>query len=397
MNYLSRLVTGCVGFFAALLFLPNALFANPPGGGSLGEDVKVRRTGDDVTLSNGILTAVIHATSARVTSLKFKGQEMVSQSGRHINIYYDQAGPYECPGHCEYSVSKQTPDLVDVSFLHVYTPAQGDAHPWNLDIHYALTRGATGLYTYVVSSHPASYPDLSVGEWRMVWSLPNDLLDYICVDAARNWKMPTAEDFSHAIVTGIKEICQFTTGTWAGKYDCKYEYTADLWRLGCWGFSSTTRHLGAWAVFGGHDFFNDGVTKNDLVSAAGVIHIYLNGSHYGSRGFTIKQGQDWQKIWGPYLLYLNDRENVQQNWTDARLQAEAEVKAWPYPWLTTTSAYPPRFRTQPRAGALHHQRPDQARAHRGRGAGGPRDAGRWPGRQLAIPGLRLPVLGPGGS
>lgn len=329
----------CLGA-AVLALFAEVLLANQPGGGSLGEDVKVQKNGDDVTLSNGIITAVINVASATVASLKFKGQEMVSQSGRHTTIYYSQAGPYERPSHCEYSVTTQKPGVIDISCLHVYTPAKGDSHPWNLDVHYALTRGGTGLYTYVVSSHPASYPDADIGEWRLVWSMPDDLLDYICVDQARNWKMPSAEDFKRATVTGIKEISLLHTGPWAGKYDCKYEYTADLWRLGCWGFASTTRKLGAWVVLGSHDFFNDGVTKNDLVSAAGVIHVYLNGSHYGSKGFTLKSGQAWQKIWGPYLLYCNDRDNVRENWNDARLQAEAEIKAWPYQWITGNSAYP---------------------------------------------------------
>ena len=337
----SRLL-GCA-LSAALIFAFSAAYANQPGGGAFGDDVKLEKNGDDATLSNGIITAVVNVPNACVTSLKFKGEEMVSTSGRHTTIYFSQSGgsDYERPGHCEYSVTKQSGDVVDISCKHVYTPAKGDKHAWDMDVHFVLTRGATGLYTYVVTSHPASYPNVGIGEWRMVWSIPpGNLLDYICVDKARNWKMPSDEDFAHGEATPIKEITKLTTGPWAGKYDCKYEYTADLWKLGCWGFSSTTHPLGAWAVFGSHEFFNDGVTKNDLVSAAGVIHVYLNGPHYGSHGFTIKSGEDWQKIWGPYLLYFNDKPNIQANWADANAQAKAEMAAWPYKWLTGNKAYP---------------------------------------------------------
>ncbi len=240
-----------------------------------------------------------------------------------------------------YSVTKQLPDHVDISCKRVFTP--GDKQPWDIDVHFVLRSGSPGLYVYAVVSHPASYPDAGMGEWRMVWSMPEEggdtLLERIYVDDLRHWQMPSSYDFAHAQPTGIKEIVKLTTGPWAGKYDCKYMYTADLWKEGAYGHASDKNHLGAWVVFGGYDYFNDGPTKNDLTSAAGLIHIMLYAEHYNGKGFTIKHGQAWSKIYGPWLLYLNDQTTGDACWADAKAQALAEQSAWPYSWLNTVE-YP---------------------------------------------------------
>ncbi len=328
---------GLLALLGVLGALPAA--ANVPGGGNGGAPVTLTQEGRHVLLANGIVTATIDPASAAVLSLKYRGWEMVSASGRHARIYFSLSGGkgYEQPAHCLYSVTQQRPDHVDVSCKRVYAP--GDKQPWDIDIHYVLRRGSSGLYVYAVVSHPASYPDADMGEWRMVWSMPDDgasaLLERIYVDDLRHWQMPSPYDFAHAEPTGIKEIVKLTTGLWAGKYDCKYIYTADLWKEAAYGHAGDANHLGAWVVFGGHDYFNDGPTKNDLTAAAGLIHIMLYAEHYNGRGFTIHQGQAWSKIYGPWLLYLNDRATGDACWADAKAQARAEEAAWPYSWLTS--------------------------------------------------------------
>ncbi|MDQ2686368.1 MAG: polysaccharide lyase family protein [Armatimonadota bacterium] len=300
--------------------------------------VTLTQDGPNVVLANGIVTATVNTASAGVTSLKYAGHEMISATGRHTRVYFSMSGgaSYEQPSHCVYSVTQQTPDGVDISCKRVYAP--GDKQPWDIDVHYALRRGASGLYAYAVVSHPADYPDAGMGEWRMVWSMPdengNALLERIYVDALRHWQMPSSADFAHAEPTGIKEIVKLTTGPWAGKYDCKYLYTADYGALGCWGQASDVNHLGAWVVFGGQDYFNDGPVKNDLTSAAGIIHVMLYAEHYNGTGFTIKHGQAWSKIYGPWLLYINAKATGDACWADAQAQAKREQAQWPYSWVT---------------------------------------------------------------
>ena len=64
----SRAIIGLV----ALLRSPLAP-ANEAGGGTRGPEVTVVQHGDDVTVGNGIVQATIHAPSATITALTYKG------------------------------------------------------------------------------------------------------------------------------------------------------------------------------------------------------------------------------------------------------------------------------------------------------------------------------------
>jgi rhamnogalacturonan endolyase len=299
-------------------------------------DVTLVKTGSDAILDNGIIRAVIDTNIAQVKSLKYKGFEMVSQSGGK-NIYFSmttRAG-YDKPGRCVYSVTSQSSEFVDISCKKIFKIS--DLHAWDVDIHYVLQKGISGLYVYAIVSHPADYPDVSMNEWRMVWWLGHDdnnfLLDKIFIDELRNWQMASFYDEKNAEHTGIKEIIKYKTGVRAGRYDCKYMYSADLWKLDTYGFAGSKNNIGAWVVFGSHEFFNDGPTKNDLTAAAGIIHIYLNANHYGGSGFKIEKGQAWSKIYGPWLLYFNNKDNPDDCWADAKAAAQIEKQQWPYKWL----------------------------------------------------------------
>jgi rhamnogalacturonan endolyase len=295
--------------------------------------------GSVVTLSNGTIAATITKTGAKVTSLLYKGHQMLNTSNGYIYYSMDGGASYEQPSGCIFSVRTQTPDVVDVAFLRVYSD---QPHAFDIEIHYVLRRGDSGLYTYAILDHPAEYPDARVSEWRMVWKLPPDLLERIYVDDLRNWEMPNSFDYTNAERTSIQEVVKLTTGVRAGKFDSKYDFNANYWELGCWGHASDRNQLGAWLVFGSHEFFNDGPTKQDLTSAAGIIHVHFGMNHYNGSGIAVQAGDTWRKVFGPYLLYCNDSpDGADACWADARARSDIEVAAWPYSWLTDLTDYPP--------------------------------------------------------
>ena len=126
----------------------------------------------------------------------------------------------------------------------------------------------------------------------------------------------------------IKEIVKLTTGKWKGKYDCKYMYAANYADLGCWGFASDKHKLGGWIVLGSHEYFSDGPTKQDLTGAVGTGLLHLNMNHYNGSSFTIRRGQSWKKIYGPWLMYFNDKQSGDDCWHDAQEQSKAESAAF---------------------------------------------------------------------
>lgn len=319
-------------FLVAFVFVSGV--STPIASGIENPPVRLSGSGGNVVMDNGILRVTI-TPAAAITSLNYRGNEMASA------IYYSMDGGanYRNPGGGSYFVRTETPDLVDVGFKRI---RRNEPQAFDCEVHYVLKRGDSGLYTYAILSHPADYPATGVGEWRLVWKLSNSLLEKIYTDEQRHWEMPGPEDYKAAKPTSIKEIIQFTTGPWAGRYDCKYDYNARYHDIGCWGHASDRNRIGGWIVVGGYDFFNDGPTKQDLNAASGINHIHFGMNHYNASSTKVAEGESWEKVFGPFLLYCNSSPDGGDGcWKDAKARVEREKAAWPYAWLTNLPAYPP--------------------------------------------------------
>ena len=255
----------------------------------------------------------------------------------------DGGASYEQPSNCVYSVTTQTADMVDVSFKRTWNSTSGYKHVFDIEVHYVLRRGDTGLYAYALLDHPSSYPAASVGEWRIVWKLPRSSTTFnferSYIDDLRNWEMPSYYDYQNASPTGIAEIVKLNTGVMAGKYDGKYSYAARYYDIGTWGHASNISKKGVWFALGGHDYFNDGPTHQDLTSSESYILMHFGRNHFGGSGTSVAEGEAWRKMYGPFLLYCN-QTSVTANagdvlWADAKAQVTAEKSAWPYSWLVS--------------------------------------------------------------
>jgi rhamnogalacturonan endolyase len=313
-----------------------ALFCTPP---LFAAAVKLEEKGNLAILSNGIITASIHKDGASIRSLRFRGTEFIRQQRGGAYYSMDGGKNYRTPANCTFRIHHQTPELIDIAMKQMW---KGHAQAVDIEIHYVIREGVSGLHTYAVVSHPAEYPATTFSEWRMVWKLPDDLLDTICVDRLRFRKMPTAADFSKAKRTEIAEIVQLTTGAWAGKFDCKYDYNADYHSTPFWGHADSRSGLGAWMVFGSHEWFNDGPTKQDLTSADRIIHVHFGMNHYHSKPTAIAGGEEWRKTYGPFMLYLNQVEGgAAAAVQDAKRQTGDETAAWPYAWMPRSADFPP--------------------------------------------------------
>jgi rhamnogalacturonan endolyase len=336
--------------FAGLVLLAGSALANDPGGGTNGVGANVTLTvgSSTVTLANGRITAVIEKTTGKVTSYLFNGTQMLDTSGL-IYFSMDGGSSYEQPDNCVYATTVNTADTVDISCKVTWANNTNRLHAFDIDIHYVLRRGDSGLYAYAVLSHPASYPAAGVGEWRMVWKLPHSSTQWsferVYVDALRNWNWGTYSDFLNADATEIAEVVKLTTGVRAGQYDCKYMYAAEYQQIGCWGHASDTNKKGVWMVLGGYDYLNDGPPHTDLTLAESYNLIHFGRNHYGGSSTSVGAGEAWSKIYGPYLLYCNTTTASANAgtalWADAKGQVQAELAAWPYAWLTYNTNYPP--------------------------------------------------------
>jgi rhamnogalacturonan endolyase len=309
------------------------------GGSAAYAEVTLTDNGTTVTLANGIVTATIGKNNGQITSMKLGTLETVSG-----NVYYSMDGgsSYQQPGPCVYSMTTLTADMADLSFFQVYT---NQSHAFDIDIHYVMRSADSGVYSYAVLSHPASYPATSVGEWRTVWKHPRDgdnfRFENIYVDDLRHWQGPSAFDMANASTTPIAEVAYLNTGVRANTYFGKYDYSAEYNKIGTWGHASSVNQAGVWVVLGSFEFLNDGPTKQDLTLSEAYTLLHYGRNHYGGSGTSVAAGESWSKIYGPWLLYMNScPASADDCWTDAKARVQTEQAAWPYPWLTTNGNYP---------------------------------------------------------
>ncbi len=294
-----------------------------------------------VLLKNGIIEAKIDKNSSNLMSMKINGVETLYQSTATTRTggYYDfvTSQGFEQISGATFSVKEETADYIDISLFRPYTPGTNVTR-CDVDIHYVLKKGDTGLYTYSILKHKAAYPDFDMGSWRQVLWIDNTVTDKICVNDLKTWEMPQPTDTWSA--TSIPEIIKIDSGVRAGKYDGKYEFSEPLISLKAYGHTTDKNSLGIWAVTANHEYFNSGPTHHDLNAAAGIIHICMNGVHYNSKGFQVLQGEEWSKIYGPYLIYANQKATATANWDDAKARSAKDETEWPYAWLTNTPEYP---------------------------------------------------------
>lgn len=296
-----------------------------------------------IILKNGIIEAKIEKSTSNVMSMKINGVETLLQTNTanptRVGTYYDfvTSQGFESIFGTTFSVKEETNDYIDVSFFRPYTPGSNVTR-CDVDIHYVLKKGDSGVYTYSILKHKASYPDFDLGSWRQVMWINNTVTDRICVNDLKTWDMPQPGDTWSA--TSIPEIIKIESGVRAGKYDGKYEFSEPLISLKAYGHTTNKNSLGIWAVTANHEYFNGGPTHHDLNAASGIIHICMNGVHYNDTGFQVLQGEDWSKIYGPYLMYANQNATASANWDDAKARADKDEAEWPFAWLTNTPEYP---------------------------------------------------------
>ncbi len=320
-------------------------------------DAPVTVTEDDkyYILSNGIIAAKVSKTSGNLDSLIYRGVETMGHAAGHPAGYWEEEpslapdlthrltiDPAQNGGaRAEVSIKGVTGGTVEL------TPdAPGGGTTCDIEVRYTLGRGESGIYTYAIFSHPASYPAAVVGESRYGLKLAN-IWDWLSIDAMRNKLMPTPADWDVGTELNMKEVRRLNTGIYQGTVEHKYDYSAQQFNIPAFGWSSTTKHIGIWMINPTIEFLSGGAGKVELtghldtgVPGIPILLDYWRGTHYGSADCSIAAGEAWDKVIGPIYLYLNYTEQPRDMkadalalWHDALTQAGKEAVLWPYDWV----------------------------------------------------------------
>jgi rhamnogalacturonan endolyase len=338
-----------VALAAACTLASSMCFANVPGGGNgQGPDVTMKDEGGSIVLDNGIVAIRIDKTDASIRRFTYHGMNLFEGGNQGGRFYWSWNAPAFAGPHGTATLSADpAANHGDYAEVKIHSPWSGKSSDaaMDVDVYYSLKRGAQGYYVAAMLSHPASYPRTDVGEWRSN-AYVSPMFDWLSVDPLRQRLMPTEKDMFTAVgVRGApKEVFLLTSGRYAGQFECKYAYSADLGDLNVWGWSSTGKRVGIWMTVPSHEYYNGGPMKRELTVHMGrTLLNMLNGSHYGmGGGLLMPAGSAFEKTYGPYLVYANSYQGaagdsasrvVDALWRDAQAQAAAEQSAWPYTWF----------------------------------------------------------------
>ncbi|MBS1204039.1 MAG: rhamnogalacturonate lyase [Proteobacteria bacterium] len=280
-------------------------------------------SGMNATLDNGLLhvefkndasaTAIIKNGVNLVTSLSGAQRDPSKTRSAYLDFYSKGVKDF-LPERLE--IIRNDKDIVHIAWIDEKKSLL------RLEYHLIMRRGISGLYSYVVAENTGKQ-NVPISELRNVYRFNPQLLDHIYNGESHGKpylyaeleKMPEVQD----------ETWQLPDGSVYTKYDfAGYQRGSAFW--GVYG-----KDFGAWLIHASGEYFSGDTLKQDLmVHQDAIILNYMTGAHMGTPDMQAPPG--WKKVYGPWLLYINQGNNTQML-TDAGKQAATERANWPYHWV----------------------------------------------------------------
>lgn len=318
--------------------------------------VTLQRSGDTITLANGLIEARISTTNAAVLSLTYKGISVLGVGDR-------QNGYWSMPGTSYVFGSNHELKIIDdpatnhgkrgTFVCRFGYDGKSKTVPADVEIKYSLGRNDRALYLEATWQHKPDYPQLSFPVGRFAAKLNDSVFDWMTVDSRRNFEMISAYDWNHGTELNLKEARLMNSGVLKGHVEHKYDYSAVQFDVPAYGWSSTKDHIGIWIVNPSYEYMSGGPTKLELTThrdatftksltdpAPPTLLNIWKGPHYGGTSLVVPRGESWTKVIGPFLLYVNAQPTHDAMWHDALRRAAAEQRKWPYSWAVEAN-YPP--------------------------------------------------------
>ena len=342
-------------WLAAGLCLLGAIpvFANIPGGGTNGANVTLTDSGTTVTIGNGIVSILCTKSGATINQINYTFNNTGSSQTLNLLSGGNNGGQMYWENSSSQGLTFTYALVADpagnggnyAEIALTTTSVTGDM----LEVHYSLLRGATGFYATAIWYHRSTDGAFGMGECRdNIYA--GSIFNWMSVDAQRNRLMEVSGGSAIGVQGAPVEVSLWTNGIYAGQYEDKYKYSADLGVNHVWGWSSVGtggKNVGLWNITASSEYYNGGPLKRELMSHIGTTILnMLNGGHYGmGADGNWAAGEVWTKVDGPYFIYCNNVTNTLTStnlaakalYNDALAQGDAEAGAWPYYWFTNAN------------------------------------------------------------
>jgi len=342
--------------------------------------VTVTDEGKTYLLNNGIVAARVNKDTGELIQIVYKGVDRAGHDQGAVGPWEQDPSGAAAANALTNSITidpaKNGGERGEISIKGItggeitLTPnAPGGGTNFDLEIRYAMGRGDSGVYTYAIYTHPASYGAGRMGsESRFIFRV-NQSFDWISVDKDRNLLAAGPKNWGTGVVVNAKEQRIMSQGPYKNSVEHKYSYNGVQFKIPAYGWSSTSEHIGVWFINPTIEYLSGGASKLELQTHYGdnddpdpIILDYWKGSHYGrNTSLSVAAGEEWSKVVGPIFVYVNSLDKfetptpadmdrftasfgnpiVPQAWqdnqtalfNDALAQAKKEKSKWPYDWV----------------------------------------------------------------
>jgi len=296
------------------------------------QDLKLTDLGNNITLSNPKISFSFTKNNGSMISIIKDGKELltgVSNKAKSGNKTAYLMGPGFSMSPSEFKIVRNTPDLIEIQFLH---EAKGG---YFFELHYALMKNESGIYCFLEQYHHDGSPDSGFGQIRWGLRSSEDLFDYHLVRDNIQGPMPKMADFVHEIQDWTYKLPDSTIYT-------KYDYCDYIDGRNVHGMAGQKSGLGIFVIQASHEYLNGGPTKQyNTVHSTPFMIMMFNCDHFllAERKTDGPVRGEWKKMGGPFFLYVNSGKNIEDIWSDAKKKAAVEITRWPYSWMNH-SDYP---------------------------------------------------------
>ncbi|MGE5520472.1 MAG: polysaccharide lyase family protein [Candidatus Dadabacteria bacterium] len=283
------------------------------------QPVMVKEDLHTITLNNSLLSITFNKGDANIIKINYNGTNLLNGGNQRGYL----TGPSFSMGRSRFKILRKNEDLVEISFYH-----EGSNH-FQYDLRYVLRKDYPGIYCYLVQSHHAGDSAGNYGQTR--WGIRSDesLFDYHLVRDSIQGPMPSMAELDDEVQDWTYKMADGTVYT-------KYNYADYIDGRYVHGMAGRKSGLGIFVIQPSHEYLNGGPTKQyQNVHSSPFLICMFNCGHFLSdkrKADNIINGE-WVKLDGPFLLYFNKRNDIPSIWTDAKQQAEKEIKQWPYKWM----------------------------------------------------------------
>ncbi len=314
--------------------------------------VRLFDNGLTITVDNGIISFEIEKKRARIISLRKGTQELMGNGAitYHQRIAYDPANPpghshdaFTIPAYCDYSIIRDTPEIVEVSFVE----KKADYYPFHFDSRFVLKKGESGYYNYVILEFDSSFfPRACLQQLNLAIRVDPEI--FVIEQVADNrWHiMPTPNDVINAQTVMDATFLLPTESDYVQRYDdpvyTKYNMIVNHENHHVHGSCSKDAGYGVWVIQASAEYMNGAPATQELTVHQTNTTAFMLGNyqdvHFGSDKLVF--GEDsgsWRKIFGPQFIYINEGAGREQMWEDAKAKADMHVDLWPYQWMEDQS------------------------------------------------------------